>query len=497
MSDDPRWWLQQAAAHERSGRLDQAIASYEQLLARWPELPNSWYNLALAQRRAARYDAALASYQQALDRGISEPEEVHLNRGVIHSDFLRQPDEAEREWRTALTLNPSYLPAWLNLANLHEDRGRRDEALQAYERLLALDPAHHEALARYATLKGADGVAAPIIGTLRSAIASPSTPNAARASLGFALGQLLDRCAAHDEAFAAFSAANAASRASASPAGQPLYVRAAVQRLVDELIATFSTPVAQASSASVPPLFICGMFRSGSTLVEQILAGHPQVKAGGELPFLPNLVRSRLAPYPARVATLGAAEFAALGAQYRELLDAVRGSARQVTDKRPDNYLHIGLIKTLFPDAKIVHTHRHPLDNALSIYFLHLDPSLGYALDLEDIAHHYAQYRRLMAHWKALYPGDILDVDYDALVQEPRPIVARLLEFCGLPWDEGCLSFHEVANAVRTASVWQVRQPLYRHASGRWRHYERHLDALREALQPWLQGDAPTAAQPP
>jgi hypothetical protein len=125
---------------------------------------------------------------------------------------------------------------------------------------------------------------------------------------------------------------------------------------------------------------------------------------------------------------------------------------------------------------------RHPLDNVLSVYFLHLDHGMGYALDLMDAAHHYRQYRRLMAHWKHLYGADILDFDYDTFVREPRPAVERLLAFLGLEWNEECLAFHRRSNSVKTASVWQVREPLYKRASGRWRNYARQLEPVRDAL---------------
>jgi Sulfotransferase family len=155
----------------------------------------------------------------------------------------------------------------------------------------------------------------------------------------------------------------------------------------------------------------------------------------------------------------------------------------RVTDKRPDNFLYIGLIKRLFPDARIVHTVRNPLDNCLSIYFLHLDHGMSYALDLADIAHYYAQYRRLMAHWKTLYGADIFDLDYDALVHEPRPTLERLTQFCGLEWEAACLSFEQATRAVKTASVWQVRERLYQRSSGRWRNYAAHIAPLQAQLR--------------
>ncbi len=481
--DDLSALLQQAALHDRSGRLPEAIAAYERLLRQWPALPDSWYNLALLQRRAGHLESALASYQQALDRGVAQPEEVHLNRGVIYADGLRRSADAERELTAALQHNPQYMPALLNLANLHEDQARRDSALALYERLLALDPDCHEALARYASLRGAAAPGDAVITRLRTALLDPATPVANRASLGFALGKLLDDCGAYDEAFAAYCAANADSRASMAIKRQLPYDRAAHARRIDDLIHVFSARSAVTVAATDPaPLFICGMFRSGSTLAEQVLAGHSRVRAGGEINFIPQLVQTRLKPYPGSVLQLPPQELATIADQYRRTLSLLAQGAAHITDKRPDNFLHIGLIKTLFPNARIVHTTRNPLDNALSVFFLHLDQSMGYALDLADIGHYYGEYRRLMAHWKSLYGADILDFDYDTLVQQPRPAVERLLEFCGLEWEETCLSFDRVNNAVRTASVWQVRQPLYRHASGRWRQYERHLGPLRAVL---------------
>jgi hypothetical protein len=225
------------------------------------------------------------------------------------------------------------------------------------------------------------------------------------------------------------------------------------------------------------------MFRSGSTLVEQVLAGHPRVAAGGEIDFLPTAVRTELAPFPASMSRMTPRHMANLASRYLDTLASLRPGAGLVVDKRPDNFLYIGLIKALFPDAKIIHTTRDPLDNCLSVYFLHLDHSMAYALDLMDIGHYYRQYRRLMAHWKSLYGEDILDVDYDAFVREPRPVIENMLEFCGLDWSDDCLAFHERENAVKTASVWQVRQPLYQHASGRSRNFARQLAPLAEYLR--------------
>jgi len=475
--------LQQASRLRQAGRVAEAIAAYERLLALRPDLPDSWYNLAYLQRRARRFEAALASYRQALERRVSQPEEVHLNRGVILADHLGRSDEAKAELDSALALNPNYVPALLNLGNLHEDRGRRAEARAAYERVLAIDPDHDLALARLAGIAAISGPGDPLIHRLRRALARPEASAADRADLGFALGRALDSAGAYDEAFAAYAEANRANRASFG-SGFPGYDRRAQEGLIDRLIAAFPRPAAPARGRSgQAPIFICGMFRSGSTLAEQILARHSRVSPGGELDLLPALIAGELRPYPEAAAAADEAGIDRLRSAYLEAVRSIHPGADKVTDKRPDNFLHIGLIKRMFPDARIVHTLRDPLDNVLSIWFLHLDPAMAYALDLADTAHHYREYRRLMAHWKTLYPDDIFDLDYDRLVADPRPAIGDLLGFCGLEWEEACLSFHAATNAVRTASAWQVREPLYRRASGRWRHYERHLDAVRAELR--------------
>ena len=480
----------EAARLERAGRLEEAASVYQRLLARSPDLPDCWYNLGLLQRRLRRFHEALASYAQALARGTRAPEELHLNRAVIFADCLRQEAAAEGELRAALALNPHYLPALQNLGNLCEDLGRRAEARALYERILELAPRAFEALARCAQLAAIGGPQDPLIGRLRAGLSDPAASAAERASLGFALARALDAAGSFAEAFAAAEAANRASRESVPGAAR--YDRRAHEHLIEALIRAFPRPAgarSQPPPAPLPdgasaarPIFICGMWRSGSTLTEQLLAGHPQVTAGGELDLLPHLVQSALAPFPESVAALPAPAAAELASRYRRWIAELFPAARYVTDKRPDNFLLIGLIKQLFPEARIVHTTRDALDTCLSVFFLHLDPQLAWALDLRDIGHYFRQYRTLMAHWKSLYGEDILDFSYDQLVHDPRPAVERLLEYCGLAWEAACLAPAQRGGAVKTASVWQVREPLYVRSSGRSRHYRRELAALAADL---------------
>jgi tetratricopeptide (TPR) repeat protein len=476
--------VREAMLLQRENRVPEAIDAYQRVLARWPDLADCWFNLAVLQRRGRRLADALGSYQKALDAGLSRPEEAHLNRGVIYTDYLGDHAAAERELVQSLLLNPAFVPALLNLATLYEDLGRRPDARALYDRILKLDPRCFEALARFANLQP-PAAAAQLVGEqIKRALVDPAVSAAERASLGFALGRILDGVGKYAAAFQAYEAANCASRASVN-AQVSHYDRARHHAFVDRIIATGIPNLRPQSAASMRPrpIFVCGMFRSGSTLTEQLLASRPGVAAGGELDFLPYLVSGELSPYPESLAALLPERLTAIAAGYLAQLEQVAAGALYVIDKRPDNFLLIGLIKTLFPEAPIVHTIRNPLDNCLSIYFLHLDQQMSYALDLMDIGHYFREYRRLMRHWKSRYPKDIFDLDYDALVAEPQPTLRRLFDFLGLHWDGKVPQTISLpSRSIKTASVWQAREPLYRHSSGRARHYRRELLALHDYL---------------
>jgi tetratricopeptide (TPR) repeat protein len=479
--------VREAAILQRQNRLNEAADTYRRLLARWPDHADSWFNLAVLERRLAAFTEALSSYQRALDAGVSRPEEAHLNRAVIYTDHLGLHREAEIELRQAIALNPAFLPAFLNLANLCEDLGRRDESMALYATMLSRNPTCHEALARLGNLLPPGAALAAFVPRLERSLADPAASLADRASVGFALGRALDALGDYPKAFLAYADANRASRASA-PAAAP-YDRKAQEDFVDRLIAApFGASRHDRGDAGgdpVPgpqPIFICGMFRSGSTLAEQLLASRLGVAAGGELDFLPRLIASELVPYPESLANLAEPRLRALAAAYRRSLATRVPGAAWVIDKRPDNFLHIGLIKRLFPAAKIIHTRRDALDNCLSIYFLHLDQSLSYALDLLDIGHYFREYQRLMNHWRRLFADDIFDFDYDDLVRDPEDVLQRAGDFLRLASRVDAPIVAPAGGAIKTASVWQVREPLYRRSSGRAAHYARELQALRGYL---------------
>ena len=468
---------------QRSNQVGEAVAAYQRVLTQWPQDANSWYNLGLLFRSTGQFDEALVCYQSAIDLGIANPEQVYLNRGVIYSDYLRRYAEAERELLAALAANPEFVPALLNLANIHEDRGARAAALELYDRALQLDPANPLALARLASMQSATDIDAALLERLREAMARPGAGAGERALLGFALGRARDATGAYDQAFEAYAQANEAVRADALRHGLR-YDRLGQEQIIDRMI-RLGRPApgrtAPLMRAGPKPIFVCGMFRSGSTLAEQLLSQYPGVAAGGELATLPALVANELQPYPESLASLTTANLGRLAQQYQHAVAAMFPDSARITDKRIENFLHLGLIKALFPDARIVHTTRDPLDNCLAVYFLHLDPAISYATDLLDIGHYYRQYARLMAHWRAEFGDDIVELNYDRYVREPHAVAEPVFAALGLDWNPRYID-QRSAQPVRTASVWQVRDPLYRHSSGRWHHYQTQLAPLREYL---------------
>jgi LPS sulfotransferase NodH len=233
---------------------------------------------------------------------------------------------------------------------------------------------------------------------------------------------------------------------------------------------------------STRPVFIVGMPRSGTTLTEQILASHPGVFGAGELRFW----HGASVKYESQVlrGAEGHEAIAAAADQYLQLLSSLSADASRVIDKMPANFMNLGLIHAAFPNARIIHMQRNPLDTGLSIYFQIFSNTHTYANDLEDIAHYFTQYYRLMQHWRStLGEGAILDVPYEELVQDPEPWIRKMVQFAGLPWDPRCLDFHQTERTVVTASNWQVRQRITKSSAGRWRNYESYLGPLRSLTE--------------
>jgi tetratricopeptide (TPR) repeat protein len=451
-----------------------AITHYERLLKRQPGMAAAHFNVALLYKKAKRYRDALAAYGAAVRLGIDQVEEVYSNMGVTNSE-MRRSGEAQEMYQRALLRNPDYIPALFNLGGLLEERGERKEAIALYERALAINPRNWDSLARLAHARRVTPADGELIDRLRQGLEVAGDDRSARETLYFALGKAMDDLDRFDEAFKAYRVANELGKLR-----HPPYDPRATEQAIGNLIHCIDGKWirAAATGLTAAPVFVCGMFRSGSSLVEQILASHPLVAAGGELDFLPWLVARKLAPYPERATKATAEELEDLANGYLVMLRDLFPEAKVITDKQPENFLRLGLIRALFPRARLVYTKRNLPDNCLSIYFQQFDAHLSYATDLQHTGHYYRQHERLMAHWLDCFGDSVHTVDYDDLVQSPEPVLRALLDFLGLEWDERCLEFQRTGALVKTASVWQVRENLHSRSSGRWRNYATHLGSL-------------------
>jgi Flp pilus assembly protein TadD len=462
-----------AALLENAGRYDEAITCSQALIDQHPAHPDIRYNYAALLKRAGQPEAALAEYSQALQLGISQPEDVLTNISVILSDLHRHR-EAETALRHALELVPGYIPALYNLGVVMEELGDWDEARGLFEKILEIDPGHTEALTHLANGKRFDDPRDPVIVKMRNALASNQPIDShARTALHFALGKVLDDTGQYPLAFEQFYQGNEQCRQiiGAYDAQKQEEQLEALKDMHRSGLLNTIEPV-----SDKPLFFICGMFRSGSTLLEQMLASHPEITAGGELPYFSQVMAAD-ATQP--VATQ---KLYAIGEGYLELLKNNFPTAHHVTDKRPDNWIYLGIIRALFPNARFINTSRHPLDNCLSLFFHQFASSMQYHTRLLDIGHYYAQYTDFLNFWRDVAPDSIYDLDYQALTAQPRETLEPLLQFLDLEWDDNCLNYHKADNRVRTASVWQVRQPIYQKAKGRWQNYEEELNPLKQYL---------------
>ena len=443
--------------------------------------------------------------------------EGHMQMGCLLRDLGRY-DEACQHLERALELAPALVDAAVFLGNLHVFRGRLEEATRCYDKALSQRPGHPDAVAGKALMLERRGDKDAAWALLQPLVAqSGITPNLAimyallapnytageravalletllmrgglapsqQQEVHFALGKLCDRAGDYDKAFTHYAAGN---RLSALVFDVPA-MRDKVQRIA-RLFSGVDVPAADPAPSPRPiPVFIVGMPRSGTSLIEQILASHSDVTPGGELEILPDIEQAAAEtfgsarPYPECLIDATSESMSRLAGRYRDAIAGIAGGARYVTDKLPPNYERLGLIQRLFPEARIVHTRRDPRDTCLSCYFQNFGNTHAYSTDLRALGKVYGIYRDLMAHWHATLSIPILDIDYEAIVADPQTSVHRLLEFCGLSWQDECLNFHATKRYVHTASYDQVRQPLYDSSVGRWRHYERHLNGLLEML---------------
>jgi tetratricopeptide (TPR) repeat protein len=452
----------------------QALMFYRRVVELEPDHPQHLCNLGNALFEAQKIDESVLRFGEALAlRPDYAP--AHLGLALTFRQ-QRRPAEALESCRTALRNKPDFPEALSFLGELQADEGRFEEAERLFRQALSIRPKFVFAAAGLATLKRLTAQEAE--GLVRLVQEKP-LPMGEEISLRYALGSYFDGCGRYEEAFAEYVRANDLTKRR-----QPAYEPSKVTRRVDGIIEGFAAFDEQSQISSAPPpipIFIIGMPRSGTSLAEQILASHPEIFGGGEIVFWSAVcdawfdTRGRNEPTKPLLQRYAA--------DYRVKLQALQTDARLIVDKMPVNFLYAGLIHAALPHARFIHLRRHPIDTCLSIYFQNFYNIGPYATDLSAMAHYYAEYSRIMEHWRAvLPPATLLEVPYESLVSDPEPWTRRMLDFVGVPWNSQCLEFHKVERSVITASRWQVRQTIHTQSIARWRRYEKYVAPLHTLL---------------
>lgn len=470
--------------HAQQGRPGDAIVCYEKVLAIEPDHAEAHNNLAILLVQLGRLDEAVAHFERAL---AVRPDhaEYHYNLGVAFWAQGRLDDAAAR-YEQALAIQPNHAAAHNSTGNILKLQGRFDAALFHYDQAIAAKPDFAEAHFSRSELRKFKSGEQELVVLEKLATSGGCSPVKAP-FFHFAAAKAWEDCGRYDRAFEHFRTGNALRRR------QIEYREADHAALVRRIKAVFEPVLfdrlAGEGEASSAPVFVLGMPRSGSTLVEQILSSHPQVYGAGELDAFSKAMQRELAgsgsgsDYPESARSLDGIVARRIGRQYLAQLPAAANQAARVVDKMPDNFFNAGLIHLALPNARIIHTIRNPMDTCWSCYSRLFTAGQPFSYDLPELARYYRRYEELMAHWRAVLPSNVMiDVSYEDVVEDLEGQARRLIKFCGLAWDDRCLSFHRNSRTVKTASSVQVRQPLYRTSLQRWRHYEAWLGPLMREL---------------
>jgi tetratricopeptide (TPR) repeat protein len=498
------------------GRFEEALCAYRTAIALRSDHAAAHFAHGNALLQLQRFVEAHDAYRDALKLN-PESAEAHNNLGIALSK-LRRSHEAVTAYRRALELKSDYAEARYNLGGALSDLGLSEDALAAYEAAAGLrkhrfaEPLANKALLlieagqldqsresidqalavnpdsalvwqlRSQTKFFAPGD--PDIETLEALNASAETRRISledRIRLEFALGKVWMDVGDAERAFKHLDRANRLKRSTFD------YDAAATDRWLALIAECFTFPLMQGSGGqghpSEMPVFIVGMPRSGTTLVEQILASHPEIHGAGELEALPELVHSLPTGYPQVISELPPGELARLGREYERRVCALGPVRRRVVDKMPSNFCHAGLIHLILPQARIIHCHRNAADTCLSCYTKEFRGDIRFAYDQRELGLFYRGYESLMAHWRKLLPPEcLIEVEYEDVVSDLEVQARRLVAFCGLDWSEACLNFQDTPRQVKTLSAAQVREPIYRSSVGRWRPFAPHMGPLLATL---------------
>lgn len=461
-----------------------------------PDYVRAWVDLVGVQREMDKLDDAVTSARQVL-RLAPDAAESHVVYGSAVG-MAGDHEEAIRAYEKAVEIAPDRPGAICGLAHQQKTLGRTEDAIASYRAAIAVRPDHAESywsLANLKTFRFEDDE----VSAMQQLLTRDDLPDESRAQLHNALGLEFEGRREFAVAFAHFTECNAVRRKVETY--DPVDTESTYDRVIELFTPEFIQRNAGVPPAAVTPILVVGLPRSGSTLIEQILASHSLVDGTHELGDLSRAVQSSWreqrarARFPEALADFGAGKWRAIGENYLRRTEVHRRGAAYFVDKNPNNFIYAGIVKLAMPNARIIDARRHPLDSCLGSFKQLFASGQPFTYDMTELAEYYLQYERLMKHWSQALPGFVLEVHYEEVVADLEGQVRRILEFCGLPFEESCLRFHETARAVKTASSEQVRQPIYSSSVNLWRNYEEHLGELFHIMEPLL-FELPASEQP-
>ena len=464
---------------------DDAREFLERIIEKQPRFIAAWHDLGTVLKELHCYEEAVSVLEDALQL---EPNNAltHYYHGAALAMAAR-PAEAVKSYENAVRIDPELPGAHIGLGHVLKTVGDQEAGIAAYRRAIELRPNFGEtyySLANLKTFRFTD----QDIEAMSQRLANESLPVECRVHFAFSLGKAFEDQKNYDRAFEHYALANQLHRDTI--AYDPVQTGVAHERMREVFSKEyFEDQSLESGCQSTDPIFIVGLPRSGSTLLEQILASHSEVDGTSELPDISMIAQGLTQPrsgqaFPRCMPELSDEVIRGLGEKYLDQTRRHRGSAPFFTDKMPNNFAYVGFIKAILPNAKIIDARRHPMDSCFGCFKQHFAKGQTFTYDLFELGEFYLEYLELMNHWDAVLPGAVLHVQYEEVVSDLETQVRRILDFCGLPFQESCVNFHETERAVRTASSEQVRQPIYSGSVQTWTRYGSHLDGLKEILQP-------------
>ena len=478
-----RYHKAMAEIHRQLKQFNHAVTAAQHAMKMAPNDADAHYILGLALADAGNMDAAILHYRQALECDPFHDKAAN-NIGVVLEKQELIP-AAEKAYMHAVKLNPANAEAQNNLGSLLSMREALDEARDCFLAALRADPHYTQAHCNLSQLKKYTADDPQLAAMEKLAVQADAMSLESQTSLFFALGKALEDSKRYDDAFAAYDKGNALKRASIdfddSKASVP----------IDDIIERYTQNFAigpDSYNMDETPVFIVGMPRSGTTLIEQIISSHSQVFGAGELKYFGSGVTSvpgimAGASYMDWLSQATPEDLNRLSAAYLYNIRSLSPDAVRITDKMPGNFFYTGVIHKVFPKARIIHARRHPLDICLSIYSRLFKDTMPFGYNLEELGRHYRDYKRVTDHWdRVLPPGRVLNVVYEDVVADIEGQARRLIAHCGLEWEASCLDFHKNKRLVKTASRAQVRQPIYKSSVAKWEHFREQLAPLRQII---------------